>query len=695
MSGTDGFDLALELRSELEWPMKFAHGAKRQYTRWLELKVWAKDTCSADLAPSPTIELIWEIHRKWTMDYVCTCEDMGASFIHHFPRAMRDVKAREVAYARTLQAYKSFFGEDPPHLYWEPFGARSNGIAAAALAKVSAHHDVDLGQLADQLSGNNFGRGLPGAVPGCPRVIAPRDGSQCITTAGVPRSFEGHMRNTNTAGREAYAREDRDAHSYDRGLRPAQVSQADALNRYPTCSTGVAAQATASNGHVNGSNNDAHYMFKPPRRARDSMYPDIGHQTREQACERSKTVARAPSGETSALVTVQALVEPSNSPAQVSRAPANSSPRQSPMAHRPGGISGQTEACVSRAPMVLAHPKASTLMPTPAPANVAATARAMLQQGYVLRPLRDGEKRTRGRPRRSDYVKLSELTPDERVKAEQRIAATEAAEAAAAAASAILQDSTADGAGVAVDGGGVGSRDGPCENRAQDSHRDTGVPRTASAIGGSGTKHVIFKRGRGRPRKDGSWPIPRALRNNPRAAEAAAAAAAAAAAVTAQRQQAALSTLCRSSSDNTLSGPTGVNVRGNGNDRTGHGRDDMIGATVLSEGADIRRDVSAVVRSRPGDVLEPPPQPAASSGMRRETGACTELLGRGKLGDSVPAAGEALRSMLCRRDGVGEDAASSWAGSGGARLPPMAASMHGLDSPSVHRDKANVARGSA
>jgi hypothetical protein len=133
MAGVEGFELVFELVQLLGWPVKFAHGAKRQYLRWLELKTWSKDFRSSRLAPSATVATVWDVHRQWSLDYMATCEGLGG-YVHHFPLAMRDEAAKEVAYARTVDAYKTLFGEDPPILYWEPFGAHSNGASAAAAA---------------------------------------------------------------------------------------------------------------------------------------------------------------------------------------------------------------------------------------------------------------------------------------------------------------------------------------------------------------------------------------------------------------------------------------------------------------------------------------------------------------------------------------------------------------------------------
>jgi hypothetical protein len=134
MAGVCGFELAQELQSELHWPPAFARAAKHQYLRYLELKTWAKDLRSAALAPSATIALVWNVHRQWSLDYMATCDGLGG-YVHHFPSAMRDLAARQAAYARTRHMYTILFGVDPPALCWEPFGALSNAAAAIADAE--------------------------------------------------------------------------------------------------------------------------------------------------------------------------------------------------------------------------------------------------------------------------------------------------------------------------------------------------------------------------------------------------------------------------------------------------------------------------------------------------------------------------------------------------------------------------------
>jgi hypothetical protein len=96
-------------------------------------------------------------------------------------------------------------------------------------------------------------------------------------------------------------------------------------------------------------------------------------------------------------------------------------------------------------------------------------------EGLVLRPLQSGEKRGRGRPRLSDYIKVDDLPPEEREKARRKM---QADNAEAAQPSSRLPEGTPASGSVA--GGAV------------------------LEVGAGTDAPAPVKRGRGRPRKDSS-----------------------------------------------------------------------------------------------------------------------------------------------------------------------------------------------
>jgi hypothetical protein len=147
---------------------------------------------------------------------------------------------------------------------------------------------------------------------------------------------------------------------------------------------------------------------------------------------------------------------------------------------------GGVDAALPTAPLptALARPRKTPVSGPPKVAAVKpekASEKVMRLKGLVLRPLAPGESRTRGRPRRSDYVRIEDLSAEDRAKVEARAPGL----IAAAPSNGHLKHIVA--------GGGGG-----------------GAP---MAVPVPGASPVLVKRGRGRPRKDGSWPIPRAFQN--------------------------------------------------------------------------------------------------------------------------------------------------------------------------------------
>ncbi|PXF49723.1 hypothetical protein BWQ96_00375 [Gracilariopsis chorda] len=120
-----GFDLVYELQVELGWEKEFAVAARKEYMRYLELRVKAQDFHTCKLTPSRVIAIVWSLHRQWTADYENTCSALGG-FIHHYPPVMRMGFASERTYAATVELYKSHFNESPPDSYWgAPICAKS------------------------------------------------------------------------------------------------------------------------------------------------------------------------------------------------------------------------------------------------------------------------------------------------------------------------------------------------------------------------------------------------------------------------------------------------------------------------------------------------------------------------------------------------------------------------------------------
>lgn len=131
------------------------------------------------------------------------------------------------------------------------------------------------------------------------------------------------------------------------------------------------------------------------------------------------------------------------------------------------------------------------------PKKITRTSR--VQQGYVLRPLPPGEKRKRGRPSMSEYVPVSQASG-------LTLESTGMAS--------IVDEDTKPGLTGAVSVSGRGSAAIFKARRLQNMKASATAVESQGVNGQSTNKigegGVMLKRPRGRPRKDGSWPIPRA-----------------------------------------------------------------------------------------------------------------------------------------------------------------------------------------
>lgn len=128
-------DLVYELLVEFGWDAAFATSAKREYNRWLNLRAKSQDFETCRLPPSRVVAMVWNVHRQWTLDYSNVCNALGG-YIHHYPPSMRVNVAMEHAYNLTLQMYRAEYKQDPPLDYWGP------SICGSPNASLRPDHDV-------------------------------------------------------------------------------------------------------------------------------------------------------------------------------------------------------------------------------------------------------------------------------------------------------------------------------------------------------------------------------------------------------------------------------------------------------------------------------------------------------------------------------------------------------------------------
>jgi hypothetical protein len=105
------------LANEQGWTDALAQRAIAEYKRFMYLTVVA----GHKVTPSYTVDEVWHLHLLYTRSYWEEfCMGILGRLIHHDPAG---TKAEESAlrrqYERTLESYRSFFGE-PPADIWGP-----------------------------------------------------------------------------------------------------------------------------------------------------------------------------------------------------------------------------------------------------------------------------------------------------------------------------------------------------------------------------------------------------------------------------------------------------------------------------------------------------------------------------------------------------------------------------------------------
>ena len=115
-----------KLIAETGWTRRRAGRAVAEYRRYLLLATLD----SKGVSPSPDVDRVWHLHLLYTRDYWDHwCPNVLGFDLHHSPATGTNENRAglEDAYARTLAAYRTAFGQDPPPDLWpaKPLAAKS------------------------------------------------------------------------------------------------------------------------------------------------------------------------------------------------------------------------------------------------------------------------------------------------------------------------------------------------------------------------------------------------------------------------------------------------------------------------------------------------------------------------------------------------------------------------------------------
>lgn len=105
------------LAVEQNWTIEYARRAIVEYRRFLLLCATAGHPCT----PSEVVDEVWHMHLTFTKSYwLELCPNVLGKSLHHEPAvglAGEDDKHRQ-AFQKTLNAYRTAFGEEPPRDIW-------------------------------------------------------------------------------------------------------------------------------------------------------------------------------------------------------------------------------------------------------------------------------------------------------------------------------------------------------------------------------------------------------------------------------------------------------------------------------------------------------------------------------------------------------------------------------------------------
>jgi uncharacterized protein (TIGR04222 family) len=112
------FAFSHRLARDNRWTLPFARRVVREYKRF----AWLAARSGHPLTPSDQVDQAWHLHLIYSASYARFCNGTLGAPLHHHPTqggAQEAVKFR-AWYQRTLEAYRTCFGQEPPPDIWPP-----------------------------------------------------------------------------------------------------------------------------------------------------------------------------------------------------------------------------------------------------------------------------------------------------------------------------------------------------------------------------------------------------------------------------------------------------------------------------------------------------------------------------------------------------------------------------------------------
>ena len=163
------FPFSARLARENGWSRGFARRVIAEYKRF----VWLAMRAGHPVTPSEEVDEAWHLHLCYTRSYWDRmCGEILGKPLHHGPTEGGKMEDEKFAgwYARTLESYRSHFGEEPPADIWPPVAIR---FKPATTRKVdAAEHWILPKRMAKRILLGTAAVGVLPALAGCTNLLA-------------------------------------------------------------------------------------------------------------------------------------------------------------------------------------------------------------------------------------------------------------------------------------------------------------------------------------------------------------------------------------------------------------------------------------------------------------------------------------------------------------------------------------------
>lgn len=170
-SGTPSFGFSDRLARENGWTQAETEKVILEYKRFVFLAM----TAGHPVTPSETVDQVWHLHLTYTKSYWNSlCKELLGKPLHHNPTEGGSQERAKFQdwYLRTLESYRTVFGEEPAEEIWPIPDDRFRNVGATRWVDTSTHWIIDRGRFLKVLGGAFLTLVLLGCFMGAVPLVA-------------------------------------------------------------------------------------------------------------------------------------------------------------------------------------------------------------------------------------------------------------------------------------------------------------------------------------------------------------------------------------------------------------------------------------------------------------------------------------------------------------------------------------------